>query len=63
MNGIEVAVVEAASVGGAATLDWLRQAGPPADLPGPVPAVVERLLGAIGAFVDGVVGGTPAGGG
>jgi hypothetical protein len=30
------------------------RAGPPADLPGPVPAFVERILGAIRGFVGSV---------
>jgi hypothetical protein len=35
-------------------------AGPPADLPGPVPGFVEEILGAIGEFVSGVTPGEPA---
>jgi hypothetical protein len=35
-------------------------AGPPADLPGPVPGVVEEILGAIGEFVSGLTPGEPA---
>jgi hypothetical protein len=59
--GAAVAVPATAATdgGGDETDTQTERAGPPTDLPGPVPGFVERLLGAIEEFVtDRPVAGT-----